>query len=159
MEKHAMTRREALVAMGTGIAAAGMAGNANAAGAAAGAGAGNAAALEGAVEALRRALEEGDGKVLSAVLHDHLTYSHSDGRVWSKDVLMGNVAGKKRYLSIVTSEQTVDVQGDVGIVRHTYDVVNNDDKKSTSHIKVLLCWTLADRSWKLLARSGTNAPA
>lgn len=141
------------MALGTGIAAAGLAGPASAAESV------GAASLEVATEALRKALEDGDGKVLTAILHDHLTYSHSDGRVWTKDVLMGNVAGKKRYLTIATSEQTVDVQGDVGIVRHTYDVVNNDDKKSTSHIKVLLCWTLADRSWKLLARSGTNAPA
>lgn len=153
MEKHGITRREALMALaasGTGIAAAGLASHAAAAAA---------APLEAAVEALRKALEDGDGKVLAAILHDHLTYSHSDGRVWSKDVLLGNVAGKKRYLAIATSEQTVDVLGEVGIVRHTYDVVNNDDRKSTSHIKVLMCWTRADQSWRLLARSGTNAPA
>lgn len=149
MEKSGITRREVLVALGTGIAAAGLAGQATAA---------ETASLEAVVEALRKALEDGDGKVLAAILHDRLTYSHSDGRVWSKEVLLDNIAGKKRYLSIATSEQTVDVQGDIGIVRHTYDVVNNNEQKSSSHIKVLLCWTLADKSWKLLARSGTNAP-
>ncbi|EJL81576.1 hypothetical protein PMI16_04647 [Herbaspirillum sp. CF444] len=150
MEKINITRREAIVALGTGIASAGLATQAAAA---------ETGSLEAAVEALRRALEDGDGAVLKNILHDHLTYSHSDGRVWSKEVLLGNIAGKKRYLSIATSEQTVDVLGQTGIVRHTYDVVNNDDKKSASHIKVLMCWTRPDNAWQLLARSGTTASA
>lgn len=149
MEKNKITRREAIVALSTGIAIAGLATPAGAA---------EAGSLDAAVEALRRALQDGDGPILKDILHEHLTYSHSDGRVWSKEVLLGNIAGKKRYLSIATSEQTVDVLGQVGIVRHTYDVVNNDEKKSTSHIKVLMCWTRSDNAWQLLARSGTNAP-
>lgn len=155
MEQVKLTRREAIVALGTGVATAGFATQAAAAATSASAETGS---LDAAVESLRRALEGGDGAVLRDILHDHLTYSHSDGRVWSKDVLLGNIAGKQRYLSIITSEQTTDVLGQVGIVRHTYDVVNNDEKKSTSHIKVLMCWTRSDNSWRLLARSGTNAP-
>jgi len=148
MEKINITRRVAIVALSTGIATAGLATQAGAA---------EAGSLEAAVEMLRHALEDGDGAVLKELLHDHLTYSHSDARVWSKEVLLGNIAGKKRYLSIVTSEQSVDVLKQVGIVRQTYDVVNNDEKKSTSHIKVLMCWTRSDKSWQLLARSGTTA--
>ena len=107
-----------------------------------------------------RALEEGDGKLLHAILHDHMTYSHSDGRVWTKEVLLAAVAGKKRYLSVATADQSVDVVGDVGIVRHTYDVVNNDEKKTPGHLKVLLCWTRqGTQGWQLLARSGTTIPA
>ncbi len=150
MDKSGITRREALVALGTGIAAAGMSSPAAAA---------DNSALEAASEALRRALQEGDGKVLTALLHDHMTYSHSDGRVWTKEVLLSTVAGKQRYLSVATSEQTVDVVGEVGIVRHIYDVVNNDEKKNRSHLKVLLCWVRQGQGWQLLARSGTTIPA
>ncbi|MFJ3055210.1 nuclear transport factor 2 family protein [Herbaspirillum sp. NPDC087042] len=150
MDKSGITRREALVALGTGIAAAGMSSSASAA---------DNSSLEAASEALRRALQEGDGKVLTALLHDHMTYSHSDGRVWTKEVLLSTVAGKQRYLSVATSEQTVDVVGEVGIVRHIYDVVNNDEKKSRSHLKVLLCWVRQGQGWQLLARSGTGIPA
>ena len=150
MKQDGISRREVLMALGTGMVAAGLSANAAAA---------DSPALEASVELLRKALESGDGKVLEEILHDHLTYSHSDGRVWSKQVLLSNIAGKQRYLSIVISAQTVDVLGQVAIVRHTYDVVNNDDKKSTSHIKVLMCWTSTGQAWQLLARSGSNATA
>ncbi len=148
MEQSNISRRNALVALGMGIAAAGLAPTAVAA---------EVVSLEDSVELLRHALVDGDGKVLKEIVHDHLTYSHSDGRVWSKDVLLENIAGKKRYLSINTSDQTVDIVGQVGIVRHTYDVVNNlaDNKTSTSHIKVLMCWVKTNGRWKMLARSGT----
>jgi len=143
-----ITRRNALVALGAGIATAGFTSSAVAA---------ELVTLEDAVELLRNALVDGDGNVLQKIVHDHLSYSHSDGRVWTKDVLLENIAGKKRYLAITTSQQTVDVLGQVGIVRHTYDVVNNqgDGKSSTSHIKVLMCWIKSDTTWQLLARSGT----
>lgn len=118
-------------------------------------------ALENAVERLRQALVEGNGEVLKEVLHARLTYSHSNGAVWSKDELLQNISGKQRYLSISLSQQTVDVVGPVGIVRHIYDVVNNpgDGKTSSSHISVLLCWVKPTEDWQLLARSSNPIPA
>lgn len=118
------------------------------------------AALEDAVEALRRALVDGDGEALNRLLHERLTYSHSNGRVWTKEELLQNLGGKKRYLSISLSEQTVEVVGSVGIVRHTYDVVNNagEGKTNSSHIGVLLCWVKAGENWELVARSSTTLP-
>ena len=118
------------------------------------------AALEEAVEALRRALVDGDGEALDRMLHERLTYSHSNGRVWTKEELLRNLGGKKRYLSISLSEQTVEVVGSAGIVRHTYDVVNNsgEGKTNSSHIGVLLCWVKAGENWELVARSSTTLP-
>lgn len=118
------------------------------------------AALEKAVEALRRALVDGDGEALDRMLHERLTYSHSNGRVWTKEELLRNLSGKKRYLSISLSEQTVEVIGSIGVVRHTYDVVNNlgEGKTNSSHIGVLLCWVKAGENWVLLARSSTTLP-
>jgi hypothetical protein len=123
-------------------------------------GASELAALKEAVEALRRGLVDGDGEVLNRMLHERLTYSHSNGRVWTKEELLQNVGGKQRYLSISLSEQTVDLVGSTGIVRHTYDVVNNlgEGKTNSSHLGVLLCWVRAREHWKLLARSSTTLP-
>lgn len=151
-----MSRRNALVALGASAAAMGFASQAVAQTAA-----GDTASLESAVEALRRALVDGDGDVLQRIVDDKMTYSHSDGRVWTKHDLLDNIAGKKRYLSIRTSAQSIYIVGHTGIVRHTYDVLNNgsDGKTSTSHISVLLCWVKAGKQWKLLARAGTNLPA
>lgn len=153
MNKQTITRREALVALGTGIATVGASTPAVAATAA------DTASLEAASEALRQALEQGDGPVLQTLLHERMTYSHSDGRVWTKAVLLEAIAGKQRYLSVRTSAQTVEVAGSTGIVRHTYDVVNNDEKKSTGHLKVLLCWVSQGQGWQMLARSATTVPA
>jgi len=118
-------------------------------------------ALETATEALRVALVEGDGAALTKLLHDRATYSHSDGRVWTKQVTLDSLVGKKRYASVKTSEQAVDVIGAVGIVRHTSDVVTNaaDGKTVPSRIKVLQCWVKSAEEWKLLARAASPTPA
>ncbi|MBN3757522.1 nuclear transport factor 2 family protein [Paraburkholderia sp. Tr-20389] len=149
-------RRDALIAVGAGIAVVGFASKALAANS----DDTNAADLAGAVEELRRALVDGDGDALVALTHDDLTYSHSDGRVWTKHDLLENIAGKKRYMTISVTAQTVTVVKQTGIVRHTYDVLNNlgDGKTNSSHIKVLMCWIKSGRNWRLLARSGTTAP-
>lgn len=117
--------------------------------------------LEGAVETLRRALVAGDANTLSRLLHERLTYSHSNGRIWTKHELLENLGGNRRYLSISQSEQTIDVVGGVGVVRHVYDVVNNlgDGNTSSGHLAVLQCWMKVEASWQLLARSGTTLPA
>jgi len=150
-----ISRRGALAALGAGVASVGFASSAMAQTAT-----GDTASLESAVEALRQALVNGDGEVLKQIVDNKMTYSHSDGRVWTKHDLLENIAGKKRYLSIKTSAQSIYIVGHTGIVRHTYDVLNNgaDGKTSTSHISVLLCWVKPGKQWKLLARAGTNLP-
>ncbi len=117
--------------------------------------------LESSVERLRRALVAGDASTLSRLLHERLTYSHSNGRIWTKNELLENLGGNRRYLSISQSEQTVDIVGQVGVVRHIYDVVNNlgDGNTSSGHLAVLQCWMNVEESWQLLARSGTSLPA
>jgi len=150
------SRRSAVLALGAGLVTVGMASEALAQTAE-----NDHASLEASVEALRLALVDGDGSVLKRILNEKMTYSHSDGRVWTKQVLLENIAGKKRYLSIATSDQTLYMVGNTAIVRHTYDVLNNlgEGKTSSSHIKVLLCWVKVGKDWQLLARAGTNAPA
>ena len=98
---------------------------------------------------------------MNKLLHDRATYLHSDGRVWTKQVTLDSLVGKKRYASVKTSEQTVDVIGTVRIVRLTSDVVTNaaDGKTVLSRIKVLLCWVKSAEEWKLLARAASPTPA
>jgi ketosteroid isomerase-like protein len=120
----------------------------------------DAVALEKAVEAMRAAMVAGDGKVLKAVLHDRLTYSHSDGHQQTKEQVLDELAGKHSFASLALSAQTVDIVGNVGVVRHVFDSVNNlpDGKTSSAHIRVLQCWIKAGKGWKLLARASTPIP-
>lgn len=122
---------------------------------------GDAAGVAKAVEALRAAMVAGDGKSLKALLHDRLTYSHSDGHQQTKAQVLDELAGKNSFASLALSEQTVDVVGSVGIVRHIFDSVNNlpEGKTSSAHIRVLQVWVKAGKGWKLLARASTPIKA
>lgn len=113
------------------------------------------AALEQAIEALRVAMVEGDGKALDGMLHDRINYMHSSGHSQTKQNLMNEMAGKRFFVSLTFPAQTIDIVGDVGVVVQTIDQVKNlpGGKTRASQIKVLQTWVLTDGRWKLLTRS------
>jgi hypothetical protein len=150
------SRRTLMAALGAAVVMPGLVSPAKAAEAS-----GDVAGLAKAVEALRAAMVAGDGKVLKAVLHDQLTYSHSDGHQQTKAQVLDELAGKNSFASLALSDQTIDVVGNVGVVRHVFDSVNNlpEGKTSSAHIKVLQVWIKAGKSWKLLARASTPLKA
>lgn len=117
--------------------------------------------VETAVTALKDAMLSGDGAKLKALTLDQLTYGHSNARLEDKAAFVASLDGKNAFKSIDLSDQTVQIVGDVAVVRHTFDAVNNlpDGKTSTAHIKVLQVWKKADGSWKLLARQAAPLPA
>lgn len=123
--------------------------------------AGDTAVVAKTVEAMRAAMVSGDGKVLKAVLHDRLTYSHSDGHQQTKAQVLDELAGKTAFASLALSDQTIDIVGNVAVVRHVFDSVNNlpEGKTSTAHIRVLQVWVKAGKGWKLLARASTPIKA
>lgn len=90
-------------------------------------------------------------------MHDRLSYSHSDGRVQTKAMVLEDLAGKKAFASIALSDQTVDIVNNVGVVRHIFDAINNlpEGKTSTAYIKVLQVWEKSGNGWQLLARAST----
>ena len=122
---------------------------------------GDVASLETAVEAMRAAMAAGDAKVLDTVLHDKLTYTHSDGRLQTKAQVIEELGGKSTFVTLTFTQQTVDITQDVGVVRHIYDSLRNmpDGKTSTAHIAVLQAWIKAKAGWQLLARSSTPIKA
>lgn len=150
------TRRAAIGTLAAGFAASALIGTASAAPAPTAK-----AALEKAVEELRAAMVAGDGNGLKRLLHDHLTYSHSDAHLQTKAQVLDELAGKHSFVSIALSQQTVDILDNVGIIRHVFDGVNNtpDGKTSSSHIFVLQCWVHEKGAWKLLARASTPLKA
>ncbi len=150
------TRRATLAALGAGIAASTMV-----VGAAAAESPTEKASLEKAVEELRVAMVAGDGNELKRLLHDKLTYSHSDAHLQTKTQVLDELAGKHALASIALSAQTVDIAENVGVVRHVFDGVANlpDGKTSPAHIYVLQVWLGSGASWKLLARAATPLKA
>jgi ketosteroid isomerase-like protein len=114
------------------------------------------AAVNQAVEALRKALLEGDKARLEQLVADQMSYGHSGGRVETKAQFINGVVDRKAIVKTLTfPELTVAVVGDAAIARHIYLSDSETDGKSTNtRIGALQIWQKQDGSWKLLARQG-----
>ena len=145
----AFGRRSALAAIGLGGMAALTSNGAVAAAAA------TSRDLGQAVEALRLAMVEGDGKALHSLLDDSLIYMHSSGNSQTKADVLRDLAGKSFFASLSYSETVLNRAGETGIALLTVDQVKNLAGGGTraSRIKVLQTWIRAKGGWRLLARS------
>ena len=116
---------------------------------------GDTAAVEAAVEALRKAMLAADKAKLEALVADQLSYGHSAGALQDKKDFVDVIVGKKTvYKSIVLTKQTVAVAGANAIVRHAWESESGtgDGKWNVSKIGVLQVWVKQGSDWKLLAR-------
>ena len=114
------------------------------------------AAINQAVEALRKALLEADKARLEQLTADQLSYGHSGGRVETKAQFINGVVDRKAIVKTLTfPELTVAVVGDAAIARHIYlSDSETDGKPTNTRIGALQIWQKQDGSWKLLARQG-----
>jgi hypothetical protein len=110
--------------------------------------------LEKQVEELRVLLISPEQKQLEKITSPHLSYGHSNGRVENQQEFIAYMlSGVSKFVTIDLQDQTVDVVGQAGIVRHTI-VAETNNEGETVHIKigVLLVWQKEDNAWKLLTR-------
>jgi hypothetical protein len=119
------------------------------------------AAVTAAAERLRLAMIDPTPAALGALVADDLSYGHSGGRVDTKTSFIADLMdGKSDFVTLVISDQTVRVTGDVAVVRHTLTADTNDaGKPGKVAIKVLGVWQQqADGAWRLLARQAVRPP-
>ena len=115
----------------------------------------DAAAVEAAVENLRKAMLAADKAKLEALVADQLSYGHSAGAIQDKKDFVDVIVAKKTvYKSIELSKQTVAVVGNNAIVRHAWESESGtgDGKWNVSKIGVLQVWAKKGADWQLLAR-------
>jgi ketosteroid isomerase-like protein len=114
------------------------------------------AAVNRAVDALRKALLEADKARLEQLTADQVSYGHSDGKVQTKAQFIDGVIGRKAVVkSLDFPELSIAVVGDAAIARHIYSSESETDGKPASvRIGALQVWQKQDGSWKLLARQG-----
>lgn len=112
-----------------------------------------------AAEKLRVAMVDPDQATLSGLVADALSYGHSGGRIDTKTSFIGDLLDKKSdFVSINITEQTVNVSGDVAVIRHTLAGETLDNGKSgTVLLKVLQVWQKQGGNWKLIARQAVKA--
>jgi ketosteroid isomerase-like protein len=116
------------------------------------------AAVNAAVENLKKAMIDGDKAGLQNITSDKLSYGHSSGRVEDKATFVDNiVTGKSDFVTIELTNQTVSVSGDAAIVRHSLSATTNDSGNPGSvKLNILLVWQKQKGQWKLLARQAVK---
>jgi ketosteroid isomerase-like protein len=117
---------------------------------------GDEAAVNQAVEALRKALLDADKARLEQLASAQLSYGHSDGRVQDKAEFIDGVMTRKMTVKSLTfPELKIAVVGDAAIARHIYlSDSETDGKPTTVRIGTLQVWQKQAGGWKLLARQG-----
>jgi ketosteroid isomerase-like protein len=118
------------------------------------------AAVNAAVENLKKAMVDGDKAGLEKITSDKLSYGHSSGKIEDKTTFIDNiVTGKSDFVTIELTNQTVSVSGDAAVVRHTLSATTNDNGNAGSvKLNILLVWQKQKGQWKLLARQAVKVP-
>jgi len=110
------------------------------------------------VEQLRLAMISGIKEDLESVVHDSLSYGHSNGTIEGKyEFVEKIVSGKSDFVSIEFYGQTISVQKNIALVRHSLIAnINDGGKPSEIKLKILLVFTKTGKDWKLLARQAVK---
>lgn len=117
-------------------------------------------AVASRVETLRQAMIDADGSKLKELTSSGLSYGHSDGHFENQTVFIGNiVSGASDFVTIEFQNQTIEIIGNVAIVRHnlaahTKDVGVDKDIK----IGIMLVWQKQNKQWFLIARQAFKLP-
>lgn len=117
-------------------------------------------AVANAVESMRVAMISGDKAALEKVGLSDLSYGHSSGRIENNEQFVDAiVTGKSDFVTLDLLDQTINIRGDVAIVRHILDADTNDSGKP-GHVKigVMLVFVKQANDWKLLARQAYKLP-
>lgn len=107
-----------------------------------------------AVETLRKAMVDSDKAGLEKITAPELSYGHSNGKIENKaEFIESMITGKSDFVTINLADQTIQILGQVALVRHklTGDT-NNEGKPGTVNLGVLLVWQKQQGKWKLIGR-------
>ncbi|HXB43451.1 MAG TPA: nuclear transport factor 2 family protein [Puia sp.] len=112
------------------------------------------------VEKLREAMLTANKTILGELSAEELSYGHSSGLVEDKAAFIAEfVKGTSVFTSISLSDQTIQITGDVAVVRHHLVAdTNNNNVPGKADIMVLLIWQKQQGQWKLLARQAAKIP-
>jgi hypothetical protein len=117
--------------------------------------------IKAKVEDLRKAMIAADKIALDQLTAPELSYGHSNGMIEDKATFIDALLkGRSVFKTMVLSDQTARICGDIAIVRHRLQGdTNNDNVPGKIDLFVLLIWQKQDGQWKLLARQSVKNPA
>jgi len=109
---------------------------------------------------LNAAMISKDKTTLDKLTSDDLSFGHSTAVIQNKSEFLNDVvSGPTIFQKIDISDQTIQVAGDIAIVRNTSSITGTN-KAGPLDIKigVLMIWKKQNGTWKLLARQGFKLP-
>jgi ketosteroid isomerase-like protein len=106
------------------------------------------------------AVVDADTAVLSSLLADDLTYTHTTGQVETKEqFLAGITSGKLDYQSIQPSEVQVRVYGNTAVMTGRAEMkVNAQGKDLAFAIRFTSVWVKGEGGWRMAAWQSTRLP-
>ena len=112
------------------------------------------AAVTQAVDAFRKAVISKDKAQFDALIADQLIYGHSDGRTDTKASFIADAIGPRaQWKRVDYNNQTVQVTGDIAIVRHIFNADSErQGKMQLTNVGAMTVWQKLGGQWKLLAR-------
>ena len=115
--------------------------------------------LKDALSKLDRALLNKDEKSLKQLLHNNVSYGHSNGWVQTKNDIVSDLkSGKLIYNKIENSSVTIVAQNkNWATIRTNTDAEGEVDHKAFQlKLHVLQVWMKTKQGWQLLARQSTK---
>lgn len=112
------------------------------------------AAVARAVDALAKAMIAADKAALESLTADELNYGHSSPKLDTKASFIDSIVTRKSaFRTIDLSKQTIQVAGDIAIVRaHFSSDIGTEANPGHVELEMLMIWQKRDGAWKLLAR-------
>ena len=113
-------------------------------------------AVAAAVDAWCKAMIAVDKSALDKITAAELSYGHSSGRSETKaEFIEAIMSGKSGFSRIDLDGQTVNVVGNIALVRHMFNAIQ---RKEGNPVKfyTLTVWTEQQGQWKLLARQSAK---
>lgn len=112
------------------------------------------AAVARAVDAFSKAMIAADKAALESLTAEELSYGHSSPKVDTRASFVDSiVTGKSAFKTIDLTRQTIQVVGDIAIVRaHFSSDIIPEGKPGHVELEMLMIWQKRGGAWKLLAR-------
>jgi len=116
--------------------------------------------IESCIESLNKATISQDKSTLEKLTEDELSYGHSTGLVEDRKTYVQDImSGSTKSLQIENTDQTINLAGDLAIVRTLCSIKGTKDGAPMDvKIGVLMIWKKEGVDWKLLARQGYKLP-
>jgi ketosteroid isomerase-like protein len=112
------------------------------------------AAVARTVDALSKAMIAADKAALESLTAEELSYGHSSPKVDTRASFVDSiVTGKSAFKTIDLTRQTIQIVGDIAIVRaHFSSDIIPEGKPGHVELEMLMIWQKRGGAWKLLAR-------